>query len=138
MPDAKKVTEMLIKKSPTVFIASVDAEGFPNLKAMSPPRKIVGITTYYFITTTSSLRVAQFRDNRKASIYFCDPRHFVGVMLKGTMEVLEDCKNKKMLWLETDTVYYKGGLSDPDYCVLKFTASSGRLYRNFSATDFRI
>ena len=84
MPDAKKVTEMLIKKSPTVFIASVDAEGFPNLKAMSPPRKIVGITTYYFITTTSSLRVAQFRDNRKASIYFCDPRHFVGVMLKGT------------------------------------------------------
>ena len=138
MADVRKVTEMLIKKSPTAFIASVDAEGFPNLKAMSPPRKTVGITTYYFITTTSSLRVAQFRDNRKASIYFCDPRHFVGVMLKGTMEVLEDLKNKKMLWLETDTVYYKGGLSDPDYCVLKFTASSARLYRNFAATDFGI
>lgn len=61
-----------------------------------------------------------------------------GVMLKGAMKVVEDQKTKARLWRETDTVYYKGGVSAPDYCVLKFTAGSGHLYLNFTATDFAI
>ena len=138
MTATKRITELLISNCPVSFIASVDAEGFPNMKALLPPRKMIGIQTFYFITTRSSLRVAQFRENPKSSIYCCDQRHYVGVMLKGTVEVLEDPKSKKMLWLETDTVYYKGDLSDPEYCVLRFTAIAGRLYRDFRATDFAI
>lgn len=36
------------------------------------------------------MRVAQFGRNKKAYVYFCDNRFFRGIMLKGTMEVLED------------------------------------------------
>jgi general stress protein 26 len=28
------------------------------------------------------------------------------------------------------------GVTDPDYCVLKFTARSGRYYSNFKSEDF--
>jgi general stress protein 26 len=82
------------------------------------------------------MRVSQYRENPKASIYFCDKRFFRGVMIKGTMEVLEDSDSKEMLWNEGDTIYYSKGVNDPDYCVLKFTAQTGRYYSNFKSEDF--
>lgn len=128
----------LIDHQNVSFIASIDADGFPNMKAMLPPRKREGIRTFYFTTNTSSRRVAQYRENPKASLYFCDRRFFRGVLLKGTMEVLEDRESKQMIWQEGDTLYYPGGVTDPDYCVLKFTAATGRFYSNFHSEDFDI
>lgn len=58
-----------IKRQKTAFIASVDEEGFPNIKAMYAPRKIEG-DSFYFSTNTSSMRSKQFMENPKASIYF--------------------------------------------------------------------
>ena len=126
----------LIDKQGVSFISSMDDDGFPNTKAMLPPRKREGIRTFYFTTNTSSMRVAQYRSNPKACIYFCDKRFFRGVMLKGEMEVLEDAASKEMIWREGDTTYYSEGVTDPDYCVLRFTAQRGRYYSNFSSEDF--
>ncbi|HHY28726.1 MAG TPA: pyridoxamine 5'-phosphate oxidase family protein [Desulfitobacterium dehalogenans] len=138
MKDIKQTIGNLIDKQSVSFIGSVDDEGFPNLKAMLPPRKRDDIKTFYFTTNTSSKRVAQYRENPKACIYFCDKRFFRGVMLKGVMEVLEDAASKEMIWQEGDTMYYPKGVTDPDYCVLKFTANTGRYYANFSSEDFII
>ena len=33
-----------------------------------------------------------------------------------------------MIWRKGDTQYYPGGVTDPNYCVLKFTAIDGRLF----------
>lgn len=126
----------LIDKQGVSFIGSVDADGFPNMKAMLPPRKREGIREFWFTTNTSSRRVAQYLAKPKACIYFFDKRFFRGVMLKGTMEVFEDPDTKEMIWREGDTMYYPGGVTDPDYCVLKFTATNGRYYANFSSEDF--
>jgi general stress protein 26 len=138
LKNAEQTIGNLIDKQGVSFIASVDQEGFPNAKAMLPPRKREGIKVFYFTTNTSSMRVAQYRANPKACIYFCDKRFFRGVMLIGLMEVLEDQESKEMIWREGDTMYYSKGVSDPDYCVLKFTAQSGRYYANFSSQDFPV
>ena len=128
----------LIDKQKTAFIASIDGDGFPNMKAMLSPRKRNGICEFWFSTNTSSDRVAQYRVNPKASIYFYDQRFFRGVMLRGIMEVLEDAESKEMIWQDGDTTYYAGGVTDPDYCVLRFTAQSGRYYSNFNSEDFEV
>jgi len=128
----------LIDKQSVTFIGSVDADGFPNMKAMLPPRKREGIKTFWFTTNTSSMRVAQYRENPNACIYFMDKRFFRGVQLIGTMEVLEDAESKEMIWQDGDTTYYPGGVTDPDYCVLIFTAKNGRYYANFKSEDFEI
>jgi general stress protein 26 len=138
MNDKYQTFGNLIDKQSVAFISSVDAEGFPNTKAMLPPRKRIGIKTFYFTTNTSSMRVSQYRCNPKACIYFCDKRFFRGIMLKGSMEVLEDSKSKEMIWQEGDTMYYPAGVTDPDYCVLKFTAEMGRFYSNFKSEEFII
>lgn len=46
----------LIDRQNTSFIGSIDQNGFPNVKAMLPPRKREGIKTFYFTTNTSSKR----------------------------------------------------------------------------------
>lgn len=117
MRDCEATIGKLIDKQGVAFISSVDADGFPNTKAMLPPRKRIGIQTFYFTTNTSSMRVAQYRENPNACIYFCDKRYFRGVMLLGTVEVLEDAQSKEMIWKEGDTMYYAKGVTDPDYCV---------------------
>jgi len=138
MRDAEKTIGNLIDKQKVSFISSVDADGFPNSKAMLPPRKREGIKVFYFTTNTSSMRVSQYRENSKACLYFCDKRFFRGVMLKGFMEVLEDAASKEMIWQNGDTMYYPLGVTDPDYCVLKFTAESGRFYSNFKSETFAV
>ncbi|MFA9377978.1 MAG: pyridoxamine 5'-phosphate oxidase family protein [Lachnotalea sp.] len=128
----------MIDKQGVAFISSIDEEGYPNTKAMLPPRIRYGIREFYFTTNTSSMRVEQYRQNEKASIYFYDKRFFRGVMLKGIIEVLEDSKSKELIWQEGDTVYYSKGVTDPDYCVLHFIALSGRFYSNFSSENFEV
>ena len=138
MKDVRKTIGNLIDRQSSAFIGSVSAEGFPNVKAMLAPRKRIGLKTMYFTSNTSSMRAAQYRNDPKACVYFCDRRFFRGVMLTGTMEVLEDSESREMIWQEGDTMYYPLGVTDPDYCVLRFTAESGRYYSNFKSEDFSI
>ncbi|MBP5577824.1 MAG: pyridoxamine 5'-phosphate oxidase family protein [Treponema sp.] len=137
--DLKKL-EKFVARQKVAFICSVDAEGFPNVKAMLRPRKVDSFKEFYFSTNTSSMRVKQYLENPKASIYFYHKGliRYQGVMLKGTMEVLTDQKSKDMIWRRGDSLFYKKGVTDPDYCVLKFSASSGRYYCDLKTESFSV
>lgn len=128
----------LIDRCGFSIIAYEDSEGYPVSRAMLAPREREGIRVFWFTTNTSSNKIACFRKNPKASIYFVDRRFFRGINLTGQMEVLETPEAKERIWREGDTMYYKEGVTDPDYCVLKFTAKRGRYYSNFSSQDFEI
>lgn len=138
MKNPEETIGKMIDKSKTSFIAYVDADGFPITKAMLKPREREGIKIFWFSTNTSSNKVKCFRKNNRASIYFIDKRFFRGVSLVGTVEVLETPEAKERIWQTGDTMYYKEGVTDPDYCVLKFTAIKGRYYSNFKSVDFEI
>jgi general stress protein 26 len=138
MRDAVKTIGNLMDKAGVSIISSVDEDGFPNSKAMLPPRKREGIRHIYFTTNTSSMRVRHYLNNPKACVYFFDKRFFRGVMLRGTMEVLHDSASKEMIWEPGDEMYYPKGVTDPDYCVLRFTALNGRYYSNFKSENFEV
>ena len=137
--DKDKIAEF-IRKQKVAFICSIDRDGFPNVKAMLKPRKINGLREFYFTTNTSSMRVKQYLSEPKASIYFYRKGliRYTGVMLKGKMKVLTDQETKDMIWRKGDTMFYKGGVTDPDYCVLKFTAECGRYYCDLKTEDFEV
>jgi general stress protein 26 len=103
---------------------------------MLPPREREGIRVIYFSTNASSMRVAQYMSNPKACVYFFDRRFYKGVMLRGSMEVMQDSGTKELIWRPGDEMYYPQGVTDPDYCVLRFTATDGRYYSNFKSEDF--
>jgi general stress protein 26 len=137
--DKEKVISF-IRKQKVSFVCSVDDNGTPNVKAMLKPRKMVGLKEFYFSTNTSSMRVKQYQNNPSASIYFYHKGlvRYEGVMLTGTMEVMTDQKTKDMIWRKGDTMFYKNGVTDPDYCVLKFTAKNGRYYCDLKTESFEV
>lgn len=138
MRDPEKTIGNLIDKAGNAFISYVDGDGFPVTKAMLAPREREGIKTFYFSTNTLSNKVKYLRDNPKCSVYFMDKRFFRGASLSGTAEVLEDAESKKHIWRTGDTMYYKGGVTDPDYCVLRLTITKGWYYSNFKSEDFEV
>ena len=137
--DKAKIEEF-IGKQKVALIGSVDEEGFPQVKAMLRPRRIEGLRQFYFSTNTSSLRVKQYRNDPKACVYFYHKGliRYTGVMLQGKMEVLTDRETKDLIWRRGDTLFYPGGVTDPDYCVLRFTAESGRYYCDLKTESFTV
>jgi general stress protein 26 len=128
----------LVKSSSNVLVGSTDKEGYPYIKNMFNARVRNGLKVFYFTTNTSSLRVAHFLNNPKACLYYVDDKKFHGLMIRGSMEVLQDKASKELIWREGDTKYYPLGVNDPDYCVFKFTGESCRFYTNLKSTNFMI
>ncbi|MGF7056896.1 pyridoxamine 5'-phosphate oxidase family protein [Brassicibacter mesophilus] len=119
------------------MVGSNGEDGFPNIKAMIKI-ETEGINKIWFSTNTSSKRVAQFRVNPKASVYFTDFDKWTGLMLVGNMEVLEYPEIKQRFWSDGCEMYYPLGVTDPDYCILCFTAKWGNYYESLSNTTFEI
>lgn len=138
MRDAEKTVGNIIDKQSICYIGSVDGDGFPNIKAMLKPRKRNGIKEIYLTTNASSLKVKSLKNNPKACLYFCDKRFFRGVMFKGIAEISEEQELKDMIWRDGDEMYYSEGKTDPDYCVIKFTAEKVRYYSNFKSEDIEL
>ena len=129
-----------ISEQKTAFIGSVSEEGYPVIRAMLAPRKIEG-NEIYFSTNTSSNKVKQFTENEKACIYFYKRGKFKyqGVCITGEMHICTDDETKKAIWKIGDSLFYKRGVTDPDYCVLKFVCKSAEYYCDFKIekTDFQ-
>ena len=138
MKNPEETIGTMMDRANTCFLSYVDGEGFPVTKAMLRPREREGIKVLWFSTNTSSNKVACFRKNSRASVYFVDRRFFRGLSLVGTVEVLETPEAKERLWQMGDRMYYSKGVTDPDYCVLKFTAQRGRYYSHFKSEDIEL
>lgn len=121
-----------IAEQKTAFIASVDGQGYPVIRAMLAPRKIDG-NDIYFSTNTSSNKIKQFSANGKACVYFYKRGRFKyqGLSIIGEMQICTDQPTKDMIWKFGDSLFYKQGVTDPDYCVLKFTCKSAEYYCDF-------
>ena len=70
-----------IDKATTCLVSSVDPDGFPQTRAMGGVSHREGVQTLYFSTNTSSQKVQHFRANKKASVYFYDELHFIGLLI---------------------------------------------------------
>lgn len=120
-----------------IAFAGSESNGTPYIKAMLVSRRESG-NIFYFDSNNGSNRVAQWLKNPNACIYFYGRPIYRGVMLTGTMEIINDMELKRAYWKPSMKSIYKGGVTDPDYCILKFTADKGRYYAMFKSEDFEI
>jgi general stress protein 26 len=97
-----------------------------------------GLKTVWFSTNTSSKRAAQFRANPKACVYFFDPDRIAGLLLVGDIAVVLDHGIKQNMWRQGWEAYYPLGPTDPDYCLLKFSAKWGNYYHGLQNISFEI
>ena len=101
----KKEIRKLRQTSKFAYAGSVDAEGFPQVKCMFNI-KSDNMTEHYFWSNTGSKRAAQYKENPKASVYYCDETWFKGALFTGVMEVCTDEETKARFWEKSCERYY--------------------------------
>ena len=139
--NAKERAEKLHRKTKTFVLSCVDADGYPMTKAVVPGKYKDSINEIYFCTNTSSRFASVVSLNPKSGVYFYSRKLIVwrGCYLRGEMEIVTDMavKQKYWQWMYRNA-YAEKSYTDPDFCVLKFTPTVGRLYANFDVKDFKI
>ena len=127
----KKEIIDFISKQRTSIISSVDENGYPATRALIQPVLVEG-NVIYFATYTSSRKVRHYLNNPKACVYFYSKgQTFQGAEIKGEMQVLTDQTTKSTFWKPFFSRFYKKGVTDPDYCILKFTGVEAQWFSNF-------
>ena len=96
---------------------------FPNLKEFFKNN-----FTCFFSSNTSSRKLKHISKADKSSVYYVNPQTFEGLLLKGKIEVIKDKRLKKDFWQNNWSMYYNGGVNDPDYTLLKFTSQEYNYY----------
>ncbi len=127
----------LVNRSKIAMLGSNGDDGYPNIKAMIKMEN-EGLHTIWFSTNASSKRVSQLVKNPKACVYFVDFDQWMGVMLVGNVEVLQDAESRQRLWRDGCEMYYPLGVTDPDYSVLRYTARWGNYYHALSNVTFEL
>jgi general stress protein 26 len=127
----------LVERSFIGILGIVDEYGMPQLKAMIKAAA-TGLKEFWFCSNTSSKKVAQIQKNPKAGLYFYDEKTFEGLMITGEAEISYDDAKRKQFWNDGMKIYYPLGCTDPDYVLIKFTASRGNYYHGLKNKDFDI
>ena len=135
--DARRKALALVERSGIALVGSNGDDGHPLIKALLK-MEAEGLKTVWFSTNTSSRRVAQFRSDPRACVYFVDFSDWMGLMLVGEMEVLSDPESRRRLWRDGYEQYYPLGVSDPDYTVLRFKAASANYYHQLDNLTFTL
>lgn len=137
MQDYEKIIGDLIDKQDVCFLSFIDQGDFPTTRAMLNPRKRHGIKEFYLTTNYSSHKAQQLLKNPKSGLYFCDKEHYRGVAFAGTAEIIRDQAVRDEVWRDMDIIFYENN-TDPDYCVIKFTAQTARYYQDYQSTDIKL
>ncbi len=133
--EARRKALALVERSGIALVGSNGDDGYPWIKAMLK-METEDLRTVWFSTNTSSRRVTQFRDDQRACIYFVDFSDWMGLMLLGEIELLSDPESRQRLWREGYEKYYPLGVGDPDYTVLRFSATSANYYHQLGNLRF--
>lgn len=110
----------LVDNAVTATLTSVNENGYPRTCLMTKYRND-GFSDICFVTSKrSSLggKVTHFEHNKKASV--CCFSAGDSITLIGEVEFIEDRALKESIWNEGDRRFFKNGIDDPKFRLLKF------------------
>jgi len=79
---------------------------------------------------------AEGHPNVRAMIKMENFDKWMGLMLVGSIAILQDLESRKRCWREGFEKYYPKGVDEPDYSVLRFTTHWGQYYHGLTITNF--
>ncbi|WP_432663983.1 pyridoxamine 5'-phosphate oxidase family protein [Wukongibacter baidiensis] len=117
-----KKAAKLMSEAETATLSSIDENGYPRAVEMSNA-KTESLNVIYFSTGTDSRKVKHYKTNPKAGVSYNN-----GISLIGEIEIVEDEEIKKELWQDWYIKHFPKGVTDPNYCVLRFTSKEAVIY----------
>jgi general stress protein 26 len=134
----------LMNTAEAAYLTTIDKDGYPETRAMlnlRNGRKYPRLKDFfsnhggnlpiYFTTNASSPKVIRIGENPKACTYYSRPDEWRGLMVAGVLEIIQNETIKKAIWQDAWTMYYPGGVRDPDYAVLRLLPAFIQGYHQF-------
>lgn len=112
-----KKAEELLGRTEVIMLSSIEEDGYPRTAGMCN-LKSEGINTIWFSTGTDSHKTLNFKRNGKAGVCVCAEGN--NITLKGKVAIVDDIEVKQQLWEDWFIKHYPLGVTDPNYCVLRF------------------
>lgn len=112
----------LVSEAETAMLSSIDENGYPRSVEMSNLRT-ESLNAIYFATGTDSRKVKHYLMNPKAGVSYNN-----GVSLIGEIEIIKDDTLKKDLWEASFIKHFPKGVTDPNYCIIKFISKEAIIY----------
>lgn len=110
----------LIEKCEVATLTSINEKGYPRTCVLSIA-KAEGFSDIYFVTSKRSNingKAVHFETNPKASV--CYFKGGDSVTLIGNVEFVQDKELQSQIWNETDRKFFKKGIEDPKFRLIKF------------------
>ncbi|MCL2674133.1 MAG: pyridoxamine 5'-phosphate oxidase family protein [Defluviitaleaceae bacterium] len=116
----------------------IDENGYPSVSAVSLQNP-ENISELYFTTTMDSNKTKRLQKNNKASINCYTEMN--NITLVGECEIFSDQETKSKYWqdwVESGADVYPGGVSDPNYCFIRFTTKRASLWIDEEGAEFTL
>ncbi|MCL1845452.1 MAG: pyridoxamine 5'-phosphate oxidase family protein [Defluviitaleaceae bacterium] len=125
----------ILKKTSNVHLGVVNEKGCPVVMVMSLINPEC-ISEIYLSTTLDSNKAKSLQKNNKASV--CISTTTYNITLTGEAEILTDQETKSKCWQNWFVEVYPDGETDPNYCIIKFTAKHASLCIDHEVTVFEM
>jgi general stress protein 26 len=106
-------------------LSLIDEDGYPTTSVITPA-KSDGLETVWLCTMLDSNHVRRIGGCSHASVSFTSAEYCVNLV--GDIEIITDSAVKKEMWYDGLAEHFPDGETDPNYCVLKFTARRYKLF----------
>jgi len=117
----------LLNDCTEITLASVNENGYPRICVLEKI-KSDGIKKIWCSTGLEGTKTKHFNANPKASVCFWKGGD--SVTLIGKVTVRTDRQIREEMWLDWFIEHLPGGIDDPNYCILEFSAEEATLYIN--------
>jgi len=117
--------EAIMRKADVAYIAKIDDQGYPRVSTISSI-DTDGLKKVWLATGLKSGKVKFFRQNNKASVCYHEGGN--NITLIGDIAILTSPELKERLWQDWFIAHFPGGITDPNYCFLEFTAREAILW----------
>ena len=115
---AKNTVQGQAYQGQNCVLALIDLEGYPTASVITPSTS-EGINWITFCTGLTSDKAKRIAKCNRASVCFASADY--NITLVGEIELATDPDTKKEMWYDGLENHFSGP-TDPNYCVLKFTA----------------
>ena len=133
----EKANEM-IRTFESASFGVIDENGYPSISAISLCNP-VNISEIFFTTTMDSNKAKRLQKNNRASINCHTSMN--NITLVGEAEIFSDQETKSKYWqdwIELGSDVYPGGVSDPNYCFVRFTTKRVSLWIDDEGAEFTL
>jgi len=126
---------IVVRKCDAAYLGVIDEDGCPSVSTVSKVHAD-NIFEAYFATGLNANKTKRLLKDKRASVCYRDGGD--NVTLVGEAEILTDQQTKSRFWIGWFIDHFPLGETDPNYCIIKFTAKRVSLWVGAESAEFAI